>query len=477
MKTLKTNPGYLLVISLFIFLTAPALFTEGMVMDGVLYASISRNMAEGLGSFWKPYLSEGLFPVFYEHPPLALGMQSLGFRIFGDSIFVERFYSLLTYFLLGGIMVALWVQFTQQRKTGWIPLLFFVSMFKIPWACANNMLENTMSVFIGLSVLFYLWGFNRRKYFLVIVSGVFLFLATLTKGLVGLYVWGFPFLIWLFNRKYSFQKIVLHTATLVFFTGLPILLLIVFWPDAANFFTHYFEGQVMGSLKNSVTVEHRYFIIQAVVYHTLPIVFIVFVLFLVSWFLKIKIRVSHNHVNSAFSLFLLALCGILPITLSMKQSGHYAITVYPYIAIAVGLIIHVLWDELIVKYKFLTHKSVTFLAYILFALSIVFSVNQVGKPGYQNKIVTDCKEIVAKIGPRQTIGICPQMYGDWFLHGYFARYGNISLDARTAKQHEYVLMDSKCSNTFLNSNYQEVELNSDEYQLFQKREDSPHLIK
>jgi hypothetical protein len=195
---------YLFIGALFIIITAPALFSEGMVMDGVLYASISRNMADGLGTFWKPYLSHGFFPEFYEHPPLALGLQSLWFRVFGDSIYVERFYSLFTYFLMGLVIVAIWKQFTNSYKTGWIPLLFYFSMLKISWACANNMLENTMSVFIGLSILFYLKSINNNKMYFVIISGLFLFLATLTKGLVGLYVWGFPFFLWLFNRKIKF---------------------------------------------------------------------------------------------------------------------------------------------------------------------------------------------------------------------------------------------------------------------------------
>jgi hypothetical protein len=215
---------YILIASLFVIITTPALFSEGMVMDGVLYASISRNLANGLGTFWKPFLSHGLFPEFYEHPPLALGLQSLWFRVFGDSIYVERFYSLFTYFFMGLIIMAIWKQFTKSYKTGWIPLLFYFSMLKISWACANNMLENTMSVFIGLSVLFYLKGIYKDNFFYILLSGIFLFSASLKKGFVGLYIWGFPLFYWLFNRNIKFSRMVVNTFLLIIITALPFAL-------------------------------------------------------------------------------------------------------------------------------------------------------------------------------------------------------------------------------------------------------------
>ena len=40
-------------------------------MDGLMYSAISKNLANGIGTFWNPYLSETLFPEFHEHPPLV----------------------------------------------------------------------------------------------------------------------------------------------------------------------------------------------------------------------------------------------------------------------------------------------------------------------------------------------------------------------------------------------------------------------
>jgi len=101
MNSLKPNITlffYLAIAALFMLMTGFRLFAEGMFVDGVTYAAISRNLANGLGSFWEPHFSATLDTQFHGHPPLALGMQSLAFRVFGDSLLVERFiHSLLFY--------------------------------------------------------------------------------------------------------------------------------------------------------------------------------------------------------------------------------------------------------------------------------------------------------------------------------------------------------------------------------------------
>ena len=71
---------------LFLLLVGPKLFADGMFLDGVTYAAISNNLAEGLGSFWKLYYTATLYPEFYEHPPLALWLEGYLHFVFGSSI-------------------------------------------------------------------------------------------------------------------------------------------------------------------------------------------------------------------------------------------------------------------------------------------------------------------------------------------------------------------------------------------------------
>ncbi|HPB58126.1 MAG TPA: hypothetical protein PLL49_06435, partial [Bacteroidales bacterium] len=100
---MKNNlyPFYLSVFGILLLIISPAMLSDGMFLDGLLYATISRNLANGIGDFWHPHLTKTLSPVFVGHPPLVFGLQSLFFKILGDNIYVERLYSFLTYVVTG----------------------------------------------------------------------------------------------------------------------------------------------------------------------------------------------------------------------------------------------------------------------------------------------------------------------------------------------------------------------------------------
>lgn len=89
--------------------------TVGMFMDGTIYAAVSRNLAEGVGSLWALHFSEGLFPVFREHPPLVFWLQSLFFRVLGDGFLTERAYDLIVVLATAWLMRSLWLRLVTTR--------------------------------------------------------------------------------------------------------------------------------------------------------------------------------------------------------------------------------------------------------------------------------------------------------------------------------------------------------------------------
>ena len=74
---------YIIIVGLFLCICAPTLWSDGMFMDGLYYAAISRNLADGLGTFWYLHHTDFSHPIFHEHPPLAIGIQSIFFYLFG----------------------------------------------------------------------------------------------------------------------------------------------------------------------------------------------------------------------------------------------------------------------------------------------------------------------------------------------------------------------------------------------------------
>ena len=60
-------------------LLIPSLIKDDMFLDGVTYAAISKNITNGLGTFWQPHYTQTKDAAFYGHPPLVFGIQSLFF--------------------------------------------------------------------------------------------------------------------------------------------------------------------------------------------------------------------------------------------------------------------------------------------------------------------------------------------------------------------------------------------------------------
>jgi len=52
----KNIPFQILTIGIFILLIVPTLIQDGMFMDGQQYACVAKNLANGLGTFWQPFV-------------------------------------------------------------------------------------------------------------------------------------------------------------------------------------------------------------------------------------------------------------------------------------------------------------------------------------------------------------------------------------------------------------------------------------
>lgn len=472
MKLEKHHYFFLFVGFLFLGIVSINLFSDGMFLDGLLYADISRNMSEGLGSFWKPHLSNSLFKEFYEHPPLALGLQSLAFSVFGDSIFVERFYSLFTSIIVGYLIVLIWEKLTNSKKNAWIPLFLWITTNTITWATENNLLENTMNIFVYLSVLFYFNSLEKKRILWLILSGFSLSLGVLSKGFFCLYIWGMPFFMWIFKRKNSFVQMFIETTIIISATVFPIAFLYLFVPEAQYSMTNYFNKQVVRSIKSVKTVDSRFTIVKMFFHNILvPIIFATILIF-VALKKKIKKSLFLKNINTSLLLLAIVFSGIFPIMISMKQRAFYILSVYPLFAIALAYylypIIKIFIDKININSKgFKIFKGVS-ISFII--ISIALSFAQINRVGREKEMVYDSKEVIHIIGKNKTINICPEMYNIWSLHGYFSRYGNISLDENQENICEYYLAVDDCNKEILDNNYDLVPIKTLKYKLYKRKE-------
>ena len=463
---------YLAVLSLFILLAGYGLFAEGMFLDGVTYATISRNLANGIGSFWSPHYTETLCPQFDGHPPLAIGLESLAFRILGDHPFVERLYSLATILITGYIIVLIWRQLTGERKSGWIPLLFWIAFPLVSWATSANLLDNTMGIFTALSVWFILIWHSGKSTLYLILAGTSIAAGFLCKGPFALFPLILPFLLQ-FSRRTSpcplltsFLPLFLTSLLpLLLSSLLPLVLLSSFWPEARESLHVYWQRQVVASLSGTGTVSSRVYIIgQLIVQLILPVI-LAGSAFL---FFRRRQKVSRETLRRAIILFCLGLAGSLPVMVSLKQSNFYLLASLPCFALSLALLVRGVAEEELARWHGIRHRLLLPAGILLLSLSITAGIWLGGRNPRNRELAGAVREITALIPPQTVVRIHPDLYTDWQLHAWLARKAGISLDPSANRPAEYYLTRDNLSPAAPVSDYTLCLLRDRGFVLFRK---------
>ena len=458
----------LFVTGVTLILTSRSLLSDGMFVDGLLYATISKNLAGGLGTWWNLHFSATLYPQFHEHPPLAFWIESILYRLFGDSRFIERIYSVSTFILTGLLILKIWRH--SGRRHGWIPVGLWLSIPLVMWAIPSNMLENTLTVFTTLSMLMYLKSTGRRRFLFILLSGLSLSLGFLTKGFVAFFPWTFPFFLWLALRQKTFTGMLADTGMMALFTAVPVLVLALAIPEAGVSLQKYLDTQVLNSLQNVVTVDSRFYIVKNLLTQLIPPAALCLLVTLIVWRRKASLQPLRDLRSQGSAWFLTAMAGVLPIMLSMKQREFYLLPVFPVFALAFGSYIYPLLEMPLSKIRTETKAFRWFrlVSLALVAAGILLSLWYAPKIGRDKVKLNDTYAILPRIPSGTTVSILPQMYGDWGLHGYFARYKNISLEPGTGR--EYLLVSSEFQpDPETLKNYMEVGLGTTKYHLMKRR--------
>ena len=436
----KYIPFYFFVSGFFLLITIPNLFSNGMFMDGLLYATISRNLANGLGSFWHLHLSNSLYNVFYEHPPLSFWLESLFFRIFGDHLFVERLYSLVTYISTGWIMFQIWKEVIPEKeesvKTGWIPLFLWFLFPLVTWGCSNNMIENTMSFFTTLSIFFILKQINTKRFYWSVLGGFSLFCGFLTKGFVALFPWSSFFFIYLISRNMKFGKMFWYIVFVIFSTLIPLLFIFFFIPTGFESLSIYLNHQVLNSIKHVHTVSNRFYILKRLLTEmSLPLLAVISV-FTVA---KIKKKKSNDIGNIKWGaiFFLIGLSGVLPIMVSLKQRGFYILSTFPIFAISLGLFINCYVARGLDKISINTLGYKIFYVFSMILLIVAFVLIPFfnHKIGRNKNYIADMYKITNYVHKNSTISCAPHFANAWILYGYLGRFGNISVEPKFSNKY------------------------------------------
>lgn len=461
---------YILVAGIFLVIISRVLLSDGMFMDGLMYATISKNLANGIGTFWQPHMTETLLPVFIRHPPLAFGLESIFFRILGDSRFTERVYSLFTILLTGFIIVSIWKSLGKRSATGWLPVFLWIAIPSVTWASVNNMLENTMGIFICLSVLFYIKSRNTNRLLFLFLSGFMLSFGFLTKGFVTFFPFTFPFCYWLFSRKTTFWSAVYDTLIIVASSVLPLVLLFSFVAEAKEILPKYL-AVTFDLVVNASTKDSRFYIVKKLIMELLPIIAIILVFLFFYRRKKLPFNQLNSNLHLAVPFLLLGLSGVFPIMITRVQSGYYLLTSLPFFAIAFGLIVYPLVEIVIERIDYNTpgYKLFKSCGIALVLSGIILSVYFSGHINRDSNKIKDMRMIITELPENCIVNILPEMASDWSLHAYYGRYRNISLDPDLKNRHEYLLIRKSLYSDTIKNEFNRVELKTNEFELFKRK--------
>ncbi len=469
----KSYIFWVLTIAAILFLIVSQLIQDGFFMDGLLYTAVSKNLAAGIGTFWNPHFSKTVRSSFHEQPPLYFGLLAIFYKVYGTGMYVERLFMLVFLVITLVYIAKLWNKIFIIDKSlavyNWLPVLFYISIPVCFWSYANHVEEVVMCAFVLPSIYYaYIALFLNQKTILnLVISGIFVFLSSLTKGPQGLFPITCVVFYWIITKSFSFKKIIVYSFILV---GIPILIyatLILINQDVYLSLQEYFSNRFVKTFHNVyATTNNRLEILVRLFTELLPII-------LVSVAIKIFARKQNFNLQSPENkhkiwwLLSVGLSGSLPLAITTEQRGFYLVTSLPYFALAVSVWLAPTLSALLTKlnanntsFKIFSYSSI-----IILIVSVGFCFSQLGNFKRDKAVLTDIYKIGTIIPAGEIVSTSNQTWAEWNIQAYFVRYFYISLDQGTEKR-KYFISEKRLPKNLVPIGYQMYPIKTNELNLY-----------
>ena len=475
--------GRSLLFLIFVMVSLVLFFSEllekSMFIDGVWYAVISRNLAEGAGSFWFPQFSATIFSNFHEHPPLVFGLQAFFFKLFGDHLYTERLFCFLHYCLTLVLMVKIWKRATAdstELARWWIiPLLLWQVNLVTYYFQPANLLDATIALLGLLSIWFMMKALDvKRALPWLLLAGFTLTVALLSKGLVALFPLAFFAIYgWVNWKETSFLKMIAYSLIVGIGLLMSLALVLLFIPAAGESLSQYVDIQLLASLKGERRLYYyrtsRFYILGQLLIVLVPMA----VACLATWVLwrfskretspRVKILIQ-SPPQTVYLFIGIGLSASLPIMISPRQAIPYLLPSIPFFSLAFGLwlaptLVHVLeWVQVKWSKGFYLLRQVAYLGVIA---AIVFCGLKWGDQNDRDAAtIGDAILIGEQVGKEQVISSTTY---NMYISGYLMRYDKISLDTNTLDR-PYLL--SLKDNVVKDTRYTKIPLPTQQYDLY-----------
>ncbi len=412
-------------------LLLPALFMDGMFMDGLIYTCVGKNSNMTPATFWNPHFSATYMSSYHDQPPLMFALESIFFRTLGDSMYTERIYTLfmcvMSFLALRMIWNTLWREGSEERKLFWFPVLLFFTSPVTFYAYTNNVEEATMVVFALFSTAFIFRGLRSANggHLWYVLGGISLIASSMCKGAQGLFPLVIPFVWWLCVRDINFKKAFWASAVLLLVPAL-FYFLISFHEPARNSYIAYYYARIAPTFSeaSTATTGNHFFILYELLLDLLPAIFVAVALYFITRKVSFK--------KEALAFFLIGMAGILPLMITLEQRGFYLLTGLPFVTTAIALCSIEGARKIRNALEQNRSRQITVLvAGILFAVgTIAVTIALAGKPKRDVVMLHDVRLIGENSERHTLIYTDPTTWSTWSLQGYFVRYYDISLSQK-----------------------------------------------
>ncbi|ADV49908.1 hypothetical protein Celal_2623 [Cellulophaga algicola DSM 14237] len=470
---------WILILGFFFLLYAPNLLREGMFVDGIWYATISHNLANGFGSLWKPMFTNTIFPEFYEHPPLVFWIQSLFFRIFGSTFWTERIYCLFIFIITSFLIVKIWriinSNNSSYKKVTYLPLALWMLNFQTFFAYPNNVLECTLTIFT-LSAIYLLIksliSSERTSYLFIFLSGIFVFLGVMCKGAVALFPFAF-FPLYLLIYKGNIKELVTKTL-LVIASFLICFFIVLQFENARMFFVQYIDNQIIKSILGFRTEnmrESRFYILNALL-KGIPVTLGLSILLVVFAFFGNKKKwifdKSHNKKSAFYCL--IALSASAPIMISLKQAGYYLVPSLPLFSIALALLVVPSFVFLKEKFKknLKNYLKFSWCSIAFLFICIAIAGRNIGTIDKRDRDKINFVNATKNRIPAKSILDFKSINLEHSLHAFFQRNQFIALDTSVTFSNNYFIIEKEVDTISLENYDLLPEFNDTKYHVYLK---------
>ncbi len=490
---------YFIVVGTFLLFISSNFLSEGLSRVGMDNAVVSQRMAEGFEEFWLPSLSSPGNPDRMNYMPLGYWLESLWYRVFANNTFMaEKVYSVLTYFIIALLMIWIWRLVGFPKHTGWLPLGCWISIPLVTWSATNNLLESTMTMFVLLSVVFLLKSFKasfisqsrlaldkpQGAYRLsrtawIILAALMMELAFMVKGVVGLFPVFLPFIYWIFVRRERILFPIYATVVIIVVWMVSLFTVILASHDIYTHLYDYLHRQLIGGVLHVQTVSSHFYILYVLLIQSVIPLLIAAVISIIRikrrpfwyhlFYWRNESRISAETMSRArwgWMFFSLAIVGLLPIMIGLKQQDFYIVPLLPFFAIALACFIYNSIYDWLENINHVAEKVLIVLAVILFGSGLLLNLNSINKINSNQALLSDMKYILPYLNEEEVVSASHEVMNSPEVAEYFYRYKKITFDTNNKCNHLISLYSTP--HDFENDvSYVMVDIPTNQYRLFE----------